>query len=163
VRSPGNGQFILRRPGDLLGKFARKGEILAFVASFDEPIVKIIVPEESADLVRARTDTVELRLADSVNVVRAGLVLRETPTFDDRLPSLALSTSGGGEVAVDPRDPKNPRALTRILHVELGFASPFVVREMGGRVYARFDHGNEPLAWRFYRELRQLFLRRFNV
>jgi hypothetical protein len=34
---------------------------------------------------------------------------------------------------------------------------------MGGRVYARFNHGNEPLALRLYREVRQLFLRRFNV
>jgi putative peptide zinc metalloprotease protein len=34
---------------------------------------------------------------------------------------------------------------------------------VGGRVYVRFDHGEEPIVWRWYREIRQLFLRRFNV
>jgi putative peptide zinc metalloprotease protein len=53
--------------------------------------------------------------------------------------------------------------LNQVLHVELGFENPPTVSEMGGRAYARFDHGSEPLAWRLYRSLRQLFLRRFNV
>jgi putative peptide zinc metalloprotease protein len=34
---------------------------------------------------------------------------------------------------------------------------------VGGRVYVRFDHGWEPLIWRWYRNVRQLFLRRFSV
>ena len=34
---------------------------------------------------------------------------------------------------------------------------------VGGRVYVRFDHGTEPLATRWYRGLRRLFLKRFNV
>jgi len=55
------------------------------------------------------------------------------------------------------------KSLTKVLNVELDFQPPILVSEMGQRVYVRVDHGNEPLAWRFYRELRQLFLRRFNV
>jgi putative peptide zinc metalloprotease protein len=34
---------------------------------------------------------------------------------------------------------------------------------VGGRIYVRFDHGKEPLAWRWYRAIRQVFLRRLNV
>jgi putative peptide zinc metalloprotease protein len=34
---------------------------------------------------------------------------------------------------------------------------------VGGRVHVRFDHGKEPLIWRWYRSIRQLFLRRFSV
>ena len=163
VRSPGQGRFILRRPADVLGKFAHKGEVLAFVSDFDHPIVRIVVPEESADLVRTRPKAVAIRLSNNIGAVHAASVLREVPSIDDRLPSLALSTAGGGDVAIDPRDAKNPRALTKVLHVELGFEPSLSVAEMGGRVYARFDHGNEPLAWRIYRDVRQLFLRRFNV
>jgi hypothetical protein len=34
---------------------------------------------------------------------------------------------------------------------------------LGEHVYARFELGSEPLAWRGYRAIRQLFLRRFAV
>lgn len=34
---------------------------------------------------------------------------------------------------------------------------------VGERVYVRFDHGAEPLVWRWYRGIRQLFLKRFDV
>jgi putative peptide zinc metalloprotease protein len=33
----------------------------------------------------------------------------------------------------------------------------------GSRVLVRFDHGQEPLAWQWYRRLRQLFLSRFEA
>jgi putative peptide zinc metalloprotease protein len=146
-----------------MGKFAHKGEILGFVADFEHPIAKIVVTEDAADLVRTRPNAVAIRLSNKIGVVYAGSVIREVPYFSDRLPSLALSTAGGGDVAIDPRDAKNPRALSKVLQVDLGFEPSLSILEIGERVYARFDHGNEPLAWRFYRELRQLFLRRFNV
>jgi hypothetical protein len=34
---------------------------------------------------------------------------------------------------------------------------------LGEHVYARFEHDPEPLAWRIYRSVRQLFLERFSV
>jgi len=163
VRSPGDGRFVLRRPNDLLGKFAHRGEVLAFVASFDNPIVRLVVPEDALDLVRTRPESVEIRLVDKIDAIYPGYVQREIPIVSDRLPSLALGTPGGGDVVIDPRDPKNPKALTKLLQLELGFRKALSVSEMGGRVYARFNHGNEPLAFRLYREVRQLFLRRFNV
>jgi putative peptide zinc metalloprotease protein len=163
VRSPGDGRFVLRRPNELLGKFAHRGEIVAFVATFDSPIVRLVVPEDELDLVRTRPESIEIRLVDKIDAIYPGFILREIPNISDRLPSLALGTPGGGNVVIDPRDPKNPKAMTKLLQIELGFREPLSISEMGGRVYARFDHGNEPLAWRFYRDLRQLFLRRFNV
>jgi len=163
VRSPGDGRFVLRRPNELMGKFAHRGEVLAFVAAFDKPVVRLVVTEDALDLVRMRPESVEIRLTDRIEAIHPAFIQREIPNVSERLPSLALGTPGGGEIVVDPRDPKNPKALTKLLHLELGFKAPLSVAEMGGRVYARFDHGNEPLALRFYRELRQLFLRRFNV
>jgi putative peptide zinc metalloprotease protein len=163
VRSPGDGRFVLRRPNELMGKFAHRGEILAFVAAFDNPVVRLVVAEDALDLVRMRPVSVEIRLTDQIETVHPAFIQREIPNVSEQLPSLALGTPGGGEILVDPRDPKNPKALTRLLHLELGFKPSFSVAEMGGRVYARFDHGNEPLGVRLYREVRQLFLRRFNV
>jgi putative peptide zinc metalloprotease protein len=163
IRSPGNGRFIVRGSADLIGKFARKGEILAFVADFDHPVAEVVVTEDAADLVRSRTQTIQMRLVDSIKSIHSGALLREVPNVNDRLPSLALSTVGGGEIVMDPRDPKNLKALTKVLHLEVDFQPPVPVSEIGGRLYVRFDLGNEPLAWRLYRDVRQLFLRRFNV
>jgi putative peptide zinc metalloprotease protein len=163
VRSPGDGRFVLRRPNELLGKFVHRGETLGFVASFDNPIVRLVVTEDALDLVRMRPESVEIRLVDKIDAIYFGFIQREVPNVSDRLPSLALGTPGGGDVMIDPRDLKNPKALSKLLHLDLGFRTTLSVSEMGGRVYARFDHGNEPLASRLYRDLRQLFLRRFNV
>jgi putative peptide zinc metalloprotease protein len=90
-------------------------------------------------------------------------VVRELPAITDRLPSLAFSTVGGGEILMDPSDPENLKALAKVLQLELRFKTPVRIPAMGGRTYARFDHGEEPLAWRIYRNLRQLFLSRFHV
>jgi putative peptide zinc metalloprotease protein len=163
VRSPGNGRFVLRRPNELIGKFAHKGEILGFVAQFDRPVVKVVVTEDSLDLVRNRSQDVDIRLVNRLDKTYHGTILRQTPMITDRLPSSALGTPGGGEVLVDPRDPKSPKALIKLLNLELGFDEPLEVSEIGGRVYARFSHGREPLAERFYREVRQMILRRFSV
>jgi len=163
VHSPFNGRFIVRRPSDLIGKFVRKGEQLAYVAAFDQPVVLAIVEEDAADLARSRSRGVQLRVVGDVAHAHLATIVREVPDINDRLPSLALSTIGGGQIVMDTRDTKNPRALTKNLHLEIKPSTPLSVTEMGERAYVRFDHGPEPLAWRLYRDLRQLFLRRFNV
>jgi len=49
------------------------------------------------------------------------------------------------------------------LQLEVEFPSGPGAGEIGGRAYLRFDHGDEALGLRFYRELRQLLLRRLDV
>ena len=34
---------------------------------------------------------------------------------------------------------------------------------LGERVYVRFDHGTRTLGWRLARDIRQVFLRRFDL
>ena len=70
---------------------------------------------------------------------------------------------GGGEIAMDPTHPEQARALAKLLHLELKPLQPVSVPAMGGRVYVRFDHGLEPVAWRIYRAVRQVFLKRLSV
>ena len=163
VRSPGEGRFVLPEPDDVIGRYMRKGQVVGYVADYENPVVQVIVPEDSADLVRNRTRRVEMRFADRMHRVYPAEVERELPAITDRLPSMALSTMGGGDVMMDPTDPENVRALSRNLQLELSFDEPARVETMGGRVYVRFDHGPEPLADRIYRQVRQLFLKRFNV
>lgn len=163
VRSPDAGRFILKRPEDLVGRFVHKGELLGFVPPHREPRALVVVPEGAADLVRSDTRDVELRLADDPGTTYRARILREVPDLNNKLPSAALSTAGGGELVADPRDPKADKSFTKVLHLEIEFPGGPAAREIGGRVYVRFDHGAEPLAWRLYRGLRQLLLKRLDV
>jgi len=76
--------------------------------------------------------------------------------------NLALSSVGGGPAPLDPQDTKKAKTLNTWFEFELELpaAQAFV---LGEHVYARFELGTEPLAWRIYRSVRQLFLRRFAV
>lgn len=163
VRSPVAGRFIVPRAPDLAGRFVAKGEVLGYVARLDDPVIRVIVPEDAADLVRRETRAVAIRFADRLERAVPATVVREVPTLSNTLPSMALSTAGGGRIAVDPTDPQQARVLERLLHLELRPAEPQPVPALGGRVHVRFDHGHEPLARRLYRAVRQLFLRRLDV
>ena len=114
-------------------------------------------------MVRQRTRGVEVRLADNPSVVLPAEIAREVPSATDHLPSLALSTLGGGDILLDPSDPSGVKALERIFQLELRLPPSDLITGIGGRVHVRFDHGTEPLGWRIYRSVRQVFLRRFNV
>ncbi len=163
VRSPVNGIFILPRAADLVGRYVHKGETLAYVANFSNPVVRVVVTQDVIDLVRRKTRGVEVRFADRPSRPYRAQIGLEMPSATDRLPSLALSTFGGGQVVMDPTDPQDAKALEKLFLLELDVDPSAGLSTIGGRVHVRFDHGDEALAWRLYRGLRQLFLRRFNV
>ncbi len=163
VRSTVDGRFLVPRAEDLPGRFLHKGEVIGYVARLDAPVIRVVIAEDSADLVRQRVTKVEVRFVNRMDQVYAAEMRREVPAFSDTLPSLALSTVGGGEIVLDPSDATQPRALSRLMHVELEPLIPEPVESLGVRAYVRFSHGSEPLAFRMYRGLRQVFLRNFNV
>jgi putative peptide zinc metalloprotease protein len=163
VRSDSAGHFIMRQASDWPGRYVKKGEVLGYVLRTQEPIVRVVVAEDEADLVRKHTGRVELRFADRLAEVVPARIEREVPVLSDTLPSMALSTMGGGQILVDPSDPQHLKVLANLLHLELVADASLRVDAMGGRVYVRFDHGQEPLASRLYRSVRQVFLKQFNV
>jgi putative peptide zinc metalloprotease protein len=55
------------------------------------------------------------------------------------------------------------RALQALFQFDLESSTRSDVVNVGGRVYVRFDHGWEPLAQRWYRQIRRLFLSKFHV
>lgn len=163
VRSPADGVFILPEPADLPQRFVHKGQTLGYVASPSRPVIRVIVDQDVIDLVRRRTQAVAVRFPNQVWRPVLATIERQTPAATDELPSLALSTIGGGRIAMDPAGGDRTRTLQKLFQLELSLAVPVRTSELGGRVYVRFDHGREALVLRAYRVLRQVFLRRFNV
>ncbi len=163
VRSPREGLLVLPRRADLPGRYLRKGDVIGHVVSPDELSVRVAVSQDTADLIRRRTRAVELRTAERLELRQSANIVREVPAVGDRLPSLALSTEGGGPFALDPQAREAPRSLEPVMQFEVVPEQPLPTVALGSRVYVRFDHGDQPLAQRIWRRLRQVFLRRFGV
>jgi putative peptide zinc metalloprotease protein len=121
-----------------------------------------LVSQDDIDLVRSRTERVRVKLAGRLYDTYDAVIQREVPAGSNRLPNLALSSTGGGVVAVDPRETREPRALKKWFELELALPETRVYA-LGERAHVRFEHGSEPEAWRLYRSIRQLFMKRFTV
>ena len=163
VYSPADGVFVLDGAQDLPERFVRKGQVVAFVVSPAFATVRVLVSQDDVDLVRSRTRRVEAKLAGRLGETLEAELRREVPAASARLPNPALATQGGGLVATDPRQAEGgPMALARWFEFELELPGK-PSRALGERVYVRFEHGWEPLAWRIGRSVRQLFMKRFAV
>jgi putative peptide zinc metalloprotease protein len=162
VRSPVSGIFILPAVQDLPGRFVRQGEQIGYVLTAATATARVVVPQESVDIVRSRTEKVRVKLAERLSETVSARVKREVPAASDRLPSLALAQAGGGQVALDPRESQETKSLQTHFEFELELPAVKPVG-IGGRVYVRFEHGSETMAGQAYRALRQLFLERFAV
>ncbi|MEP6563541.1 MAG: peptidase M50, partial [Mesorhizobium sp.] len=92
-------------------------------------------------------------------------ISREVPAAQFDLPSLALAVEGGGTVAMRSGNQAGdkPRTLEGLFVFDVAPEQPGEHLLLGSRVFVRFDHGKEPLIWRWMRTVRQTFLSRFNV
>jgi putative peptide zinc metalloprotease protein len=163
IRSPGDGLFVIPDAQDLPDRHVRQGALVAYVLDIERPTVRVVVPQSGMDLVRQRTRNVEVRFIERPRDVHPAVIKREVPGAAERLPSTILGRAGGGEIAVDPFDPGANKALETLFQFDLDVAGPIDRIFVGGRVYALFDHGHEPIVSQVYRGVRQLFLKRFNV
>ena len=146
------------------GRYYKKGEPLGYVIGKAPALARVVVPQDAIGQVRLATDRVRLRLAERVPTVLEGRVVREVPAGDETLPSPALASQGGGEIATDPREMKSPKALQRVFQVDVELAgADGRIDGFGQRVFVRFEHRMEPLWVQWYRSIRQLFLTSFNV
>jgi putative peptide zinc metalloprotease protein len=135
--------------------------MIGFVAELSNGTVRVAVTQANIGLIRNRTESVSIRFADRVGEIIPATISREVPSASHELPSAVLGRMGGGLLAVDPGDESGTRTLDQVFHIELSFDEP--VDRLGGRTYVRFEHGTEPLGFQWYRRVRQLFLRQFNV
>jgi putative peptide zinc metalloprotease protein len=157
------GAFLVADGTDLPGRFLHKGDILGYVVGEDDPIVRVVVSQDDVDPVRRNLLKIEVRTADNIARALPASVLREVPSATSELPHLALSTLGGGRVLLDPSKTDHPRPLESLFQFDLRVEGKLEKSRLGGRVYVRFLHPPEPIAYRIARAIRQLFLRQLNV
>ena len=163
VLSPTSGTFVLSVAAeDLPGRFLRKGHEVGYVVPAAVVTARVLVSQDDIDLVRTRTEQVRVKLAGRLYDTFAGTIRRELPKASDQVANLAMSSFGGGRAPLNPADAQNPKTLQTWFEFELELPGT-LASVLGEHVYARFEHDAEPVAWRLYRSLRQLFLERFSV
>ncbi|MDF2234973.1 peptidase M50 [Albimonas sp. CAU 1670] len=163
LRAPQAGAFVSPHSAEMPGRFLPKGAEVGYVVRPEELVLRVIVPQSSVDLLRTRPGPVSVRFASDPEAARDARVLRQAPAASHELPSLALAARGGGTLAVDPSDPEGQRLLRSAFQLELATVEPAPSDRVGERVFVRFDHGSEPVAFRLWRATRQLFLASFDV
>jgi len=163
LNSPSNGLFVVPKANDLLGSFMKKGDLIAYIVNFPVTTIRAVVTQDDIGLVRELTQSVQVRLAHNIKTFYSARVVREVPAASDQLPSSALGYMGGGLIPVDSSSGDGEKAFEAVFQIELEIPAEANARNLGERVYVRFDFGSEPLAWQWFRLVRQLFLRQFSV
>ena len=163
IRSTIAGRFYVPRANDLPGNFVKKGDIIAYIVTPDVKSVRMVVPQDDVGLLRSNIDSIEVRLADRIDKVFPAKISRQVPGASYQLPSAALGTQGGGRLDINPQETKGTRTLEPVFEFELALPIERMVSPIGTRVFVRIDHGSEALLTQWYRRIRQVFLRMFNV
>jgi putative peptide zinc metalloprotease protein len=163
VGASADGTFVVAVPEDLPGRFVRRGELVGYVMELGTVTVRAVVAQADIDLVRSRTESIDVRLAERPRDSVPAVMRRVVPAASESLPAVALGTAGGGALAIDLRDDRGVKALEHVFQVDVELQQPAHHVNVGGRAFLRFDHGRVPLAQQWYRRLRQVFLERFDA
>ena len=161
VRGGSGGRLVLPHAADLPGSYAARGAMLGYILAPGPANVRAVLSEDDAQLVHARAQRVELRLAEAAADVLPATLEREPPAATRSLPSAALGERAGGRFATDPADRDGLRTIDPVFLLDVAVPAALPQR-IGGRVWLRFDLGHEPLGTRWLRRMRQLMLRHFN-
>ncbi|RRC98175.1 hypothetical protein [Amphritea balenae] len=159
IRSQVAGTFVLADSGRIRGRYLQQGELIGYVLSRENLIVRAVIPQSEIGLIRIFDSEAQVRLAERLDQTATAEVIRKLPGGGTQLPSRALGRSGGGEIAV-VADGEGLVAMDEIFQIDLRLPEDFNVTGIGERAYVRFNHGDEPLAWQWMQKLRQLILSR---
>ena len=157
------GNLLIPEVKDLAGKFLHKGEIIGYVIDDALPTVRVAVTQSDIGQIQQQVVAVQIRLVNHPEQVISAKIIRRSPEATNHLPSAALATINGGKIPVDPDFKKELKTQEKVFQIDLEFNPSSPMTEIGQRVYVRFDHGSESLGQQWYRSLRQVFLRQFNV
>ncbi len=79
IHSPVDGVFVLRDSRDLEGRFLEKGDTLGFVTYPADPIVRVVVDQDDIELIRERTNNVQVRTAGRLGEIYEAEIRRRAP------------------------------------------------------------------------------------
>jgi putative peptide zinc metalloprotease protein len=157
------GKLLIPGAEDLTGRFVHKGEIIGYVIDDTLPTVRVAVGQSNIGQIQKQLKGVEIRLVNQPDQIIPATIIRQAPEATNHLPNAALATINGGTIPINPDFKEQLKTLEKVFLIDMEFTPVTPMPEIGQRVFVRFDHGTEPLGQQWYRSMRQLFLRQFNV
>ena len=154
-----SGKLLIPDESDLLGRFVRQGELLGFILDNSISTVRMVVKQDDIGQLRQGIETVKIRFANALNKEFLADVIRQAPEATNHLPSMALSSKGGGKIAIDPESKDKALTLEKVFLIDLQFDPQSLDIPLGTRAYVRIEHKGEALASQWFRRIRQVFLR----
>ena len=156
------GKLIIPEHENLIDRYINRGQVLGYIVDYVTLPVNVMVAGNDIESVLHNTRRIEVRFVSHLADVYEGVITRITPSSDNKLISPILSIEGGGNIALAPYTGKARQTYQEYYHIELEV--PDAPRKIfDERAYVRFEHAPEPLAMRWYRSVRRLFLRAFSV
>lgn len=163
VKSTSKGMFIMPESEDKINHYYFQGQEIAYVVRGQDLLARVVVPQDDITEVRQGSQSIEVKFVGKLDEVVSARIDREVPEATDELPSAALSSQGGGDIVLDPTAGTEATAFERYFQFDLKFDEPVAYAMVGQRLYARFDHGYLPLGMQWYRGIRRMILRRYDI
>jgi putative peptide zinc metalloprotease protein len=161
-------QGLWSAPGldNMVGSWMPRGTALGMIVDPKAFRFVAVLPQVATHLFGHEPGQAEVRLNGQEGVnLRTGTV-QVLPFQHGALPSPALGWAGGGEVAVDPSDPRGVMATEPFFLIRAGFleGESGHVRMVHGRSGTmRIDLGRTPLWWQWERSIRQFLQQTYRV
>ena len=163
LKSQTEGVLVFPNHQDMIGRYVKKGDPIAYVVNPDQLIVRLVVPQSAVGLFTRGISSVEVRLADNISDTVQAKVIRQTPSGSHKLPSRALGAAGGGEIAIVRNDEAGTTTADKVFQIDLSLPKDIDVSGLGTRAFVRISHGKEILANQWLRRIRQLFLNKLPI
>lgn len=157
IKASTDGTLMIVDRANLTGRFVKQGETIGFIVDGNAVTARVVVPQSDIGLIRRDRRRIQMISADDPGLHMTGYLLREVGGAVDRLPSRALALSG--DFDVDPLDDDGTRTREPVFQVDLSLPANTKRARIGTRIYARFEHAYEPLAFRWIRAVRRQLLR----
>jgi len=162
IRAPHEGQWFAPGLDRSRGRYLMAGDPAGVLVDLRDPLVETVIgQDEAARLFVEVADRVEMRLPGAPEQTFGGSIIAKVPAGQKVLPSPSLATTGGGEIALNPDEPKETAQPFFRVFVRPDEDRPFL--RANQRVAVRFALPSKPLAVRWYRALLQLLQKRFGM
>jgi putative peptide zinc metalloprotease protein len=165
LRAPRDAVWVAPDVGDLRGRWIPRGMAVGELVDESDPYFSAVVRQEDAsNLFGSEVSTEGVRVLGEaeklVRVTRATII----PAQQQVLPSAALGWQAGGDVAVQSGDQAGTRAVESFFELRATLDPSSPVRLLHGRTgELRCALPPRPLLSQWFRDLRQLLQRRFQI
>ena len=146
------------------GSYLHRGQQIGIVADMNDLRIRATAGQKLALLlIDEEAKNVEMKVKGRPKVEFSGRIDEIFPAGQKVLPSQALGYAVGGSMPTEVNDPKGLTAAENFFEVRVQPVNDSVRLFSGQRVIVRVEMSPKPLMIQWWRSLRQLFQRRFNI